>query len=82
MGDLPCGVPGAARGEFGLFQQNRVRAPAFETPVIGKTHPHNAAADNDDAGGGWNVIGHGGVPSFRVAFSLDRLIGQQYHRQS
>ena len=49
MGDLAGGVPGGARGQLGLFQQHDV-PPAFMGEVIGNPAPHDAAADNNDAG--------------------------------
>ena len=83
MGDLPRRMPGAARGEFGLLQQDRVRAPAFMPEVIGQPDPHHAAADDDHAGvGGKLFLGHRGESCRLDHFSMDRLIAHLYHRQS
>ncbi len=62
MGDLPRRVPGAARGQFGLFQQHHLRPPAFVRQVIGQTHPHDATADDDHTGvAGKGFVGHRAV---------------------
>ena len=38
-------VPGRARGEFALLDQDDVR-PAFERQVVEQAHAHHATADN------------------------------------
>jgi hypothetical protein len=56
MRDLPRRVPGAAAGQFGLFQKHGVRAPSLMGEVIGKADAHDAAANNDDAGVGGKLL--------------------------
>ena len=80
MGDLARSVPSAARRQLRFFQQNRVAPPAFMSEMIGKTHAHDAAADDDNARVSWKVVRHGGIP-VRDAFSLDTISEQKYRRQ-
>jgi hypothetical protein len=58
--------------QFGLFQQHDVRSPSLMGEVIGEADPHDAAADDDDAGVG-GKFGHGQTPFSNVSF--DRLRG-------
>lgn len=66
MGDLSCRVPCRTRCEFGLFQENHVRA-ALGDESVGKTGSHDAAADNDDACG----FGDGGGHRWRLGHSRE-----------
>jgi hypothetical protein len=47
MGHLAGGVPGRARGELRLLDQQAV-APALLGQVIEQADPHDPAADDDD----------------------------------
>lgn len=67
MGDLPCGVPCAAAGQFRLFQQDRVCPPAFVAEVIGQSYAHDATADDDNPGLCWEFSRHK-TPLFESIF--------------
>ena len=54
--DQPGGVPGRARGQPALLEQEHV-GPAELAQMIGHRAADDAAADDDDAGGGGKV-GH------------------------
>ena len=59
MCDLSRSVPGAPRCQLRLFQQHCIIAPAFMAKMVGKSDAHDAAANNDNACGGWKFSGHG-----------------------
>ena len=56
LADQPGGMPGRARGQPALLQQQHV-GPAELAQMIGHRAADDAAADDDDAGGGGQV-GH------------------------
>ena len=80
MGDLARSVPRAARRKLRFFQQNRFVSPALMSEMIGKTHAHDTAANDDNARVSGKCIRHGGIP-VRDAFSLDTISEQKYRRQ-
>ena len=82
MGDLPGRVPCRSAGQFGLFQQDRVFAPAFMPQMIGQATAHNAAANNDDLCALRQFFfGHHKFPVRESQISVDLIFKQMYHGQ-
>lgn len=83
MSDLPRCMPGAARGQFSLFQQDYLWPPTLMREVVGKPDPHHTTAYDDHAGvAGKLLFRHGRFLCPGVAKHVDRLRVQMYHCQS
>ncbi len=62
-------MPGRAAGQFGLFQEHGVLAPALAAKIVREAAAHDAA-DDDDSGVAWRVWhGHGPGSSSWDAFA-------------
>ena len=82
MGDLAGGVPGRARGQLRLLQQE-ARRPAFLGQVVEQAASHDAAADDDDphASAVIQVLGDCNLPTalpekMHPWILLDSIMGQ------
>ena len=61
------GMPGRARSELALLDQDRVRTPALVGEVVQQADPHCAAADDHDT----RVASHDDSPRFDRAHDID-----------